>query len=78
MDDKDDSHDEFMKAVVEYGQQMEQWERKYSVRGYWKISKVVRKMRKLADKRQKEIRDERNRIWTERKRKKAQDQGNEK
>ena len=52
----DDTHDELVKAYLEYFEKNEIWERKQSVRTYYKVQQCVRKIKDLADKRQRDIR----------------------
>ena len=52
----DDIHDQLVQAYLEYFAANEIWERKKSVRTYDKVQQCIRKVKKLADARNKEIR----------------------
>ena len=52
----DDIHDQLVKAYLDYFKANEIWERKPSIRKYWKVQQCIRKVRELADARNKEIR----------------------
>jgi len=58
--DDDDTHDKLMTAVIEYAKATEDWDKRHSLRTYESTSKLIRKIRKLAEQRQKELRQERN------------------
>jgi len=53
---QDDIHDQLVQAYLEYFAANEIWERKKSVRSYAIVQQCIRKVRTLADKRNKEIR----------------------
>ena len=52
----DDLHDQLVKAYLDYFEKSEVWERKRSVRPYYEVQKCIRRIRDLAEARQKEIR----------------------
>ena len=52
----DDLHDQLVKAYLDYFEKNELWERRRSVRTYYEVQKCTRKIRELAESRQKEIR----------------------
>jgi hypothetical protein len=52
----DDIHDKLVKAYLEYFEKNEIWERKQSVRTYYAVQQCIRKVRDLAEARNKEIR----------------------
>jgi hypothetical protein len=54
---EDDIHDQLVKAYLEYFKANEIWERKKSVRTYFKVQQNIRKVRDIADARNKEIRE---------------------
>jgi hypothetical protein len=53
---EDDLHDKLVKAYLDYFKAYEWYGRKHSVRAYAEIQKCTRKIRDLADQRNKEIR----------------------
>ena len=53
---EDDIHDQLVQAYLEYFKANEVWERRKSVRTYFKVQQCIRKVRDLADSRNKEIR----------------------
>lgn len=54
---EDDIHDQLVQAYLEYFKANEIWERKKSVRTYFKVQQNIRKVRDIADARNKEIRE---------------------
>jgi len=52
----DDIHDQLVKAYLDYFKKNEIWERRRSVRTYFEVQKCIRKVRELAEARNKEIR----------------------
>ena len=53
-----DTHDELVKAYLEYFKANEAWEQRKSVRKYYAVQKCVRKIRKLAKERNTEIKED--------------------
>lgn len=53
---EDDTHDQLVKAYLEYFEANEAWERKNSVRKYYAVHQAVKKIRTLSKKRNIELR----------------------
>lgn len=54
---EDDLHDQLVKAYLEYFKASEKWEKQDSFRKYYATQKPLRKIRKLALEREKQIRE---------------------
>jgi hypothetical protein len=54
----DDTHDELVKAYLEYFKANEAWERKKSVRKYYAVQQCTKKIKKISHQRNLEIREE--------------------
>lgn len=53
---EDDTHDKLVLAYLRYFETNEIWERKKTVRTYYKVQQCIREIRDLSDQRNKEIR----------------------
>ena len=55
---EDDTHDQLVKAYLEYFKANEAWEHRKSFRKYWAVQQWVKKIKKLSHQRNIEIRED--------------------